>query len=200
MERSFKSEIGRKMLHLSALLLLALYLIVKNILLEGKPYAKEAALFVLMLFLLGSLIYEYLRLNLKWKLPLSELTRLRERNKHTGMVYMISGMILSLAVFEENIAFAAILMAIFGDFVVGIMHGARVVGFYSGQKKRKAYELLIEFIVNFIVGIVILHNFWVIFLMALTATVVEMLFDSEDNLAIPVFAGALGQVLYWLIK
>lgn len=191
---SFRNELARKMLHLSVILLLILYIIVKN------SYGKEVGLFVLMTLLIIALIYEYLRLNLKLKLPLSELTRLREKNKHSGLIYMVSGLILSLAVFEEKIAYAAILMGIFGDFVVGLLHGARIVGFSYIKKRRKPYELFIEFVVNFIVGIVILPEFFVILFMAITATIVELMFDQEDNLAIPIFSGFVGQLLSLIIK
>lgn len=190
---SLKNEIARKLLHLSALSLLFLYLLIE------RNYNKETGLFVLLIILILSLIYEFLRLNLKWKLPLSELTRLREKNKHTGLIYMIAGMIISLAVLDFKIAVAAILMAIFGDLVVGIIHGTRIVGFYYGKKKRKPYEMVVEFIVNFIAGYVVFHNIVIVALMALTATFVELMFDSEDNLAIPIFSGFVGQILLWIL-
>lgn len=190
---NLKNEIARKLIHLSAILLLFLYIIVQS------KYGKEIGLFVLTFFLVLSLVYEYLRLNLKWKLPLSELTRFREKNKHTSLIYMIAGITLSFAVFDFKVALAAILMGIFGDLVVGIMHGVRIIGFHYGKKKRKPYELLIEFVVNFIVGFIVFHNIIIIALMALTATLVELMFDSEDNLAIPVFSGFIGQILFWIV-
>ena len=193
MPYNFRTELARKALHISAIIILLLFIVIK------KSYGKDIGLFVLMILLVISLIYEYLRLNLKLKLPLSELTRLREKNRHTGLIYMIAGILLSLAVFDEKVAYAAILMGIFGDFIVGLLHGARIIGFAYVKKKRKFYELVIEFMVNFIVGIVVLHNVFVIALMALTATIVELMFDQEDNLAIPVFSGFVGQLLLWII-
>ncbi|MEK6973742.1 MAG: hypothetical protein AABW41_00640 [Nanoarchaeota archaeon] len=193
MPYNFRTELARKALHISAIIILLLFIVIK------KSYGKDIGLFVLMILLVISLIYEYLRLNLKLKLPLSELTRLREKNRHTGLIYMIAGILLSLAVFDEKVAYAAILMGIFGDFIVGLLHGARIIGFAYVKKKRKFYELVIEVMVNFIVGIVVLHNVFVIALMALTATIVELMFDQEDNLAIPVFSGFVGQLLLWII-
>ena len=195
---NLKNEIARKAVHLSAILLLLLYILIKDILVKDSS-GKEIGLFVLMTFLILALIYEYLRLNLKWKLPLSELTRLREKNKHTSSIYMLAGIILSLAVFDERVAYASVLMGIFGDFVVGILHGSRIVSFTYTKKKRRWYELLIEFIVNFVVGIVVLPNFIAVFFMAIVATIVELLFDSEDNLAIPVFSGFVGQLVLWIL-
>jgi dolichol kinase len=195
---NIKNEIARKAVHLSAVLLLIIYILIKDIIVKD-PSGKEIGLFVLMTFLILALVYEYLRLNLKWKLPLSELTRLREKNKHTSLIYMLAGIILSLAVFQERVAYASILMGIFGDFVVGILHGSRIGGIVYTKKKRRWYELLIEFIVNFVVGIVVFPNFIAIFFMAIAATIVELLFDSEDNLAIPVFSGFVGQLVLWIL-
>ncbi len=196
---SFRNEIARKAVHLSSILLLLIYILIKDILIVNE-FGKQIGLFVLMIFLICALVYEFLRLNLKWKLPLSELTRLREKNRHTSLIYMLSGMILSLAVFDERIAYASILMGIFGDFIVGILHGANPVGVIPTKKRRRPHELLIEMIVNFIVGIVIFPNILIIFFMSLSATIVELLFDSEDNLAIPVFSGFIGQIIFWIFK
>lgn len=196
---NLRNEIARKAVHLSSILLLVVYILIKDILIKDES-GKQIGLFILMMFLIFALVYEFLRLNLKWKLPLSELTRLREKNRHTSLIYMLSGMILSLAVFDERIAYASILMGIFGDFIVGILHGANSIGIIPSKKKRRSHELLIEMVVNFAVGIVILPNFFIIFFMALAATIVELLFDSEDNLAIPVFSGFIGQIIFWLFK
>ena len=188
-----KSELGRKLIHLSSILLIFLYNII------DKYYDKTIALFSLTVVLIGALIYEYLRLRLKMKLPLSEFARFREKNKHTGLIYSVSGIVISFAVFDYNVALAAVLMGIFGDLVVGLLHGFRN-DVFIGRKRRNASELIVEFIVNFTVGIIVLHNVFIVLMMAMVATAIEAMFENEDNLAIPLFSGFFGQILFWLIK
>ena len=58
----------------------------------------------------------------------------------------------------------------------------------------------VELVINLIVGFIILRNIYIILAMAFTATIVEtFVHELDDNLFVPLFAGFVGQLLYFLI-
>ena len=51
-----------------------------------------------------------------------------------------------------------------------------------------------------IVGLILLKNIYIIIAMAFTATIVEtFISELDDNLFVPLFAGFVGQLLFFLI-
>jgi len=68
----FFHEVGRKIIHLTILVVLAAYFFIQNSLVSaGKTaaLAKQVALLFLVALLIIFLILEYLRLELGWKMP-----------------------------------------------------------------------------------------------------------------------------------
>ena len=194
----FFHEVGRKIIHITILIVLAAYFFIQDQLV-GAGYtaalAKQVALLFLVALLIVFLILEYFRLELGWKMPFfSQFIRPKEQNKMYGVVYFLSATIISLAVFDYKIALAALLMTTFGDMVaalVGKKYGTTLI-----YRNKTWAGFFGELITNLIVGFLILDSIYVILGMALVAAIVETLVDElDDNLLIPIFSGLAGQII-----
>lgn len=159
--------------------------------------SSRIAMLLLLSVLLIFIAIEFFRLTEKKKIPvLHVLWRPREENTLGGQVYMILGMILALAIFDFPIALAVILMTIFGDMAAAIF-GIAFGKHWIKDIKDTAWEgIIAEFAVDLVIGYFIIGNWFIIIPMAAMATFVETIFPHvDDNLAIPVFAGFIGQSL-----
>ena len=186
---NFKRKVQRKIFHSLALLLLLLYYFLLN-------FGKQVALFSLLIILCGFLIYEYLRLDLGLKMPLQSIIKAQEKNQMVSAIYFIAGIILCLAVFDFLIAVVAVLMAVFFDVVVSLVRGSREI-----LKKRTLEATGMGFLVSVVVGYLVLQNWLIILVMGVTAAVVGTItYKVEDNLAIPVVTGLVGQILVWILN
>ncbi|MBI2656252.1 CTP--2,3-di-O-geranylgeranyl-sn-glycero-1-phosphate cytidyltransferase [Candidatus Woesearchaeota archaeon] len=191
-------EIGRKIIHITILIVLAAYFVIQDSLISAgytAVLAKQVALLFLVALLIIFLILEYFRLELGWKMPFfSQFIRPKEQNKMYGVIYFLSATIISLAVFDYKIALAALLMTTFGDMVaalVGKKYGTTLI-----YRNKTWAGFLAELGINLIVGFLILDSIYVILGMALVATIVETLVDElDDNLLIPIFSGFAGQII-----
>lgn len=191
-------EIGRKIIHITILIVLAAYFVIQDSLV-GAGYtavlAKQVALLFLVALLIIFLVLEYFRLELGWKMPFfSQFIRPKEQNRMYGVIYFLSATIISLAVFDYKIALAALLMTTFGDMVaalVGKKYGTTLI-----YRNKTWAGFFGELITNLIVGFFVLGNIYIILGMALVATIVETLVDElDDNLLIPIFSGFAGQII-----
>ena len=211
-------EVGRKIIHITILIVLAAYLVVRDSLVSAgytQLLAKQVALLFLVALLIIFLILEYLRLELGWKMPFfSQFIRPKEQDRMYGVIYFLSATIISLAVFDYKIALAALLMTTFGDMVaalVGKRYGTTLI-----YRNKTWAGFLAELATNLIVGLIVLTglfrgvfqiiavnlpesvpgSFYVVIGMAFVATIVETLVDElDDNLLIPLFSGFVGQVI-----
>ena len=193
-------EIGRKIIHITILIVLAAYFLIQDNLV-GAGYSAELARQVSLLFLVALLIIflvlEYLRLELNWKIPLfSQFIRPKEQDRMYGVVYFLAGTIISLAVFNPKIALAALLMTTFGDMAAALV--GRRFGSTLVYRNKTWAGFFGELGVNLIVGFLVLDNIYIILAMALVATIVETLVDElDDNLLIPIFSGFVGQIIFF---
>lgn len=191
-------EIGRKIIHITILIVLAAYFLIQDSLVNAgytAVLAKQVALLFLVALLIVFLILEYFRLELGWKMPFfSQFIRPKEQNRMYGVIYFLSATIISLAVFDYKIAMAALLMTTFGDMVaalVGKRYGTTLI-----YRNKTWAGFLGELATNLIVGFLILDSIYVILGMALAATIVETMVDElDDNLLIPIFSGFAGQII-----
>lgn len=185
----FWHEIGRKLIHITILIVLALYFLIED------RYGKQVALIFLVLLLIIFLILEYFRLELGWKMPyFSQFIRPKEENRMYGVIYFLSATVICLAVFDWGIALAALLMTTFGDMVAALAGKRWGTTILFRNKTLVGFNA--ELLVNLIVGFAVLQNIYIIIGMAITATAVETLVDElDDNLLIPLFAGFVGQVI-----
>lgn len=215
---NFKKELIRKSFHLLSIIFLVSYVLVSN------SVTPKVGLLFLSFMLIFLFELEYVRLDLGEKIPfirkLWEYRRDKEKNHMGAEIYFLLGSIISLAIFDERIAAAGILMVTFGDMaaaVIGSRYGKHWMPFF----KNKAWEgFLAELVVNLFIGFLILRvpqngRMWweasllplgqpmwlVIIVMAVTATVVETAVTKlDDNLLVPVIAGFNGEIVYLYIR
>ena len=201
----FKQELARKFVHLLSLLVILIYFLASDY------FNKNIAMLILVLILILFLTAEYLRLEVKRKIPvLNKIWKYVRRKKEASSmgadVFFITGAIIVLAVFDAKVAISAILMTTFGDLSAALI-GKRFGKHYLTILEDRAWEgILAEFIVDIIIGIIVFYpllalpQIWlVIFAMAAVATFVEtIIYQMEDNIIIPIFAGFTGQVILFL--
>lgn len=153
-------------------------------------------------FLLGVLILvlvtEWIVLDLRWYLPFyRELERPAERFRMHGSAYCLIGSLLAIQFFSLRIAFVATMMVALTDVVTGI------VGMKWGRHPligpKTVEGTLSGLVVNIIIGSLLLP-LDIGLAMAVTATTVEAVVNIvDDNLAVPVLAGFVGQMMLYTI-
>lgn len=159
-------------------------------------WSEQAAIMVLTAMLLILLEVEYVRLEIRPKIPqMLALLRRRERNNVTGTVFFIIGTIIAFGVFDYSVAMLALLLTVFGDL------SSALVGIKWGKRKifhNKTLEgFLAGLTVNLMVGLLFMTNLPIVFIpMALVASFVELTTNKlDDNLTVPLFAGFTGQMI-----
>jgi len=185
-------ELKRKTVHLLGLTYILLYWLAFKIF-----NSSQIAMLLLLAVLLIIITLEFFRIVEKRKLPAMHIfMRAKEENSLGGQVYYLLGIIIALAIFEFPIALAVILMTVFGDMAAAIF-GIAFGKHWIKQLKDTAWEgIIAEFAVDLIIGYLIIGNWFIIIPMAAMATFVETIFPHiDDNLAIPLFAGFIGQAL-----
>ncbi len=189
---SIRKEIFRKMVHLTSVLIVASYYY----------FGKQVTLYLLAVTLILFIESEYVRIEWKRTLPLVH-DGIREKERHTmaGHVFFLIGAIISISIFDMNIAIAAILMTTFGDSAAAIV-GRRFGRTWMPRIRSKSLEgCFAELAVNLVIGYIFLDNMIVLLVMAFTATIVETLIEKlDDNLLIPVFSGFNGQIVVFLLR
>ncbi|TQD24018.1 diacylglycerol/polyprenol kinase family protein [Methanolobus vulcani] len=187
--KTFMDEMLRKGLHLASVAIVLVYFF----------FGKTIVLYFMTSYLVLVLIIEHLRLDRGYRLPVIHyLLRKEEETSLAGHIYFTLGAIVAVSVYSENIAYAALLMATFGDMsaaLIGKSFGKRRI-FRNG----KSFEgCVAEFTVDLVIGYALLSNPEIAFIMALVATAVETGFEKiDDNLAIPVFSGFAGELMVML--
>ena len=158
-----------------------------------------------MLFLVATLVLDYFRIEHGMRMPFFYITyRKDEAGSFGGHIFFALGAISVISLFSQEIAYASILMATFGDLaaaLTGKFYGKRRV-FQKLFKNDKSIEgSASEFIVDFLIGLIILGNPIVSLVMAFLATLTETAVNKiDDNLIVPVFAGFFGQIALNLLK
>jgi dolichol kinase len=190
----YRKEIGRKFIHLLSLLYLLAYIGVAYL------FNNDIALLFMVFLLTLALTLEYIRLEHHPDMPIFSFLymfrRQKERDKVGADIFFLLGIIICIAVFNFNIAVAAILMTTFGDLASALVgpKGKILIPFLNYKSLEGA---LAEFLVDLAAGLLILgYHLWpVAVVMATTATTVETFTSKiDDNLLIPVFAGFNGQI------
>ncbi|WP_342306168.1 CTP--2,3-di-O-geranylgeranyl-sn-glycero-1-phosphate cytidyltransferase [Methanolobus sp. ZRKC5] len=183
---SLLDEILRKGLHLASVAIVIVYAF----------FGKQIVLYFMTVYLILILLIEHMRLDHGFKLPfIHYLLRRKEETSIAGHVYFTLAAIVAVSVFSENVAYAAILMATFGDMsaaLIGKKFGRTRI--FRGEKSLEG--CVSEFLVDLIIGYVFLSNWSIAIAMALVATLAETGFEKiDDNLAIPVFSGFVAELL-----
>ena len=184
-------EAKRKFIHLLGFSYVIVYYI------SLKLFGHKIAILILLAALITFITIEFFRVIEKRKIPIVHfLWRAKEENTLGGQVYYLLGLIIALSLFEFPIAITVILMTIFGDMAAAIF-GIAFGKHWLKKIPDTAWEgIIAEFAVDLIIGFLIIGNWKIVIPMAAMATFVETVFPHvDDNLAIPVFAGFIGQTL-----
>lgn len=209
---TYTREIARKGVHLLSLSFIAIYIIVAGI------FGHTAGLFALAFLLVVLIELEYVRIEMKRKIPLISrlwwVKRAKEKERLGGEIFFLIGTIICLAVFDLRVAVAAVLMTTFGDLSAALI-GKRFGKHWLPWLKNRAWEgIIAELVADLIIGFIVLRTslWWlkgasfgqpiwpVIIAMAITATAVETVISKlDDNLLIPVFSGFNGQVVLMIL-
>lgn len=189
-------ELRRKAVHTIGLIYLLGYWIVLKLF----NSSRIATLFLFSILVLFITI-DFFRVIKRRKIPVFHtLFRAREENSLGGQVYYILGMILALALFDFQIAFAVILMTVLGDMAAALFGIAFGKHWIKGVEDTAWEGVIAELVFDLIIGFIIIGNWVIVIPMALIATIVETIFPHvDDNLAIPVFSGFVGQMLKMII-
>ncbi|HJN56605.1 MAG: phosphatidate cytidylyltransferase [Candidatus Woesearchaeota archaeon] len=193
MSWEFVNELSRKTIHITILIVLALFFAIKN------QAGQQAALLFLVVLLLIFLILEYFRLELNFKLPFfHQFIRPKEQYRVYGVIFFLLSAIVALAVFDTAIALAALLMTTFGDMsaaIAGKKYGNTIL-FKNKTVVGFVAELITNFIVALIISLFFSINIYIPIIMAFVATITETLVDElDDNLVVPIASGFIGQIL-----
>jgi len=193
----FFHEVVRKVIHLTILVVLLLFFIIK------KQFSEQAALVFLVGLLVFFLVMEYFRLELNFKLPvLHQFIRPKEQYRVYGVIFFLSSVIITLAVFDTGIALAALLMTTFGDMaaaIAGKKYGTTIL-FKNKTLVGFGSELVTNLVVAVLLSLFFSINIYILIIMAFAATITETLVDElDDNLIVPVVSGFIGQILLFLV-
>lgn len=194
MAKSLKKEILRKLFHLMELPVLLVYALFRHY------WSEKVAILALTAMFLVLMEMEYIRLEVKPKLPSHlNIFREKERNNVTGSIFFIAATIITFAVFDYTIAILALMLTVFGDLA------SALIGIKFGKHKifhKKSFEgFLAGLAMNLVVGFLILPSYPAIFIsMALVASIVELMTGKlDDNLTVPLFAGFTGQIIAYTL-
>jgi len=189
MEISLYNECKRKATHLVALSIPVGYFFLP----------KLPSVLILSLFALGSIAVDIIRLK---RLPLhgflnrliGPLLREHENSNFTGSSYILTASVLSMLLFDKNVAIAAISFIILGDIA------AALVGRTCGRIKikRKSLEGSLACLVMCLLVAVAVPGFplWIGVAGAFTATIVEGITSPiDDNFSVPLISGLAMHIL-----
>ena len=194
MIRINKSEILRKLLHLSSSIIpLSYFFILKD----------QGLMMMILLFLMTiSLLIEYFRYNYRGRLRnifqkyLLEILRTKEiEGQFTGATWMLIGFTFTVFLFEFEIAVLALLFLCIGDSVAAIVGTAFPIGKIWNKSLLGSFAGII---LCAIFGIIINNSLSpkLIILGAISAMFVELIPSRiNDNFSIPIFSGFTMHIL-----
>lgn len=191
---SYSKEIARKLFHAAVMTgtVLASSLIFQTF---GMEAMKTFLLYLLLLVLLT----EWLVIDVGAYIPFyRELERPKERHRMHGSAYCLIGALLAILFFSLRVAFVATMMVALTDVVTGL------VGMKWGKRKlfgpKTVEGTACGLALNVLIGITFMP--WQAGIaMAVTATAVEAAVNIvDDNLAVPIFAGFVGQLAFTYLR
>lgn len=193
MSKVTKSEIYRKAIHVSSLIIpfTFRYLLHSNV--------EVAVLYFLLPLSIGLLVFEILRLEHRtfkrffWNF-FGTVLRKHERSDFTGATYLLVSSMICISLFPKDIAFISLSFLAIGDTL------AAIVGISLGKRKLPKSKKSIEgslacFIGTFVFAMFFLNpQKYAIPLIALAGAIAATIAESsriaiDDNVKIPIFSG-----------
>ncbi len=179
-------KVWRKVFHMMGVLIL-LYLL----------FNRREAITIMVVILIFNFILEYLRMNSKWFnkfISHPELIRKNEIQRMWGVTWYLSGILISIILFEKHIAILSVLFLAIAD------PWAEIFGKGFGKLhilKGKTMEGALGFFLCALIVAVIFAKifqipFVVVFAGAIAATLAELFsYKWDDNLTIPIISGLI---------
>jgi len=193
-------EIRRKSIHLifGTILILLIFLNILN-------------LFHFAIFVAASVFVSFLLMN--YKIPfatylLEKLERPENLKKFPGkaVIFMFIGILLSLILFDRNIAIASIAIVIFGDAIAALFNVAygKTKHPFSVSNRKLLEGTIAGTIAGFIAAV-----FFINWKLALAGSIFGMIFEAleikinkeiiDDNIVVPIVAGTAMKIAQWLL-
>lgn len=188
----------RKSLHLSLIIPFGIFWYLS---LQTFAYAQEYARWFLIIFVSLFLIYEYIRLDTKIWVPFSKLVKPKESETSVDGFNLVLASIVATSLFSPQIAVVAILIAIIGDTfsTIGGIYGTMKL-FPKTENKTTWEGIFITLLANFFIAGSILGFSLFPLVLAVTGVVIETYATKlDDNLAIPLGVGIIGEIILFII-
>jgi dolichol kinase len=187
----------RKSLHLSLIIPFGIfwYLSVQTF-----AYAQEYARWFLIVFVSLFLIYEYIRLDTKIWVPFAKLVKPKESETSVDGFNLVLAAIVATSLFSPQIAVVAILIAIIGDTfsTIGGIYGTMKV-FPKTENKTTWEGIFLTLLANFFIAGSILGFSLFPLILAIAGVVIEIYATKlDDNLAIPLGVGLIGEIILFI--
>jgi dolichol kinase len=186
----------RKALHLSLIIpfFIFWYLSIQNF-----AFDQEYAKWFLITFVSLFLIYEYIRLDTKIWVPFSKLIKPKEAESSVDGLNLVLAAIVANFLFSPQIAVVATLIAIIGDTfsTIGAIYGKIKV--FPNTNKTTWEGVFITLLINFIIAGSVLGFGIFALILAITGLIIEIYATKlDDNLAIPLGVGVIGEIILFL--
>lgn len=184
----------RKALHLS---LIIPFIIFWYLSLQTFTFAQEYARWFLIAFVGIFLLYEYIRLDTKIWVPFAALIKPKEANTSVDGFNLVLAAIVANSLFSPSIAVVAILIAIIGDTfsTIGGIYGTMRV-FPNTNNKTTWEGICLALFANFFIAGSVLGFGVFALILALAGVIIETFATKlDDNLAIPLGVGLLGEII-----
>lgn len=194
------SELGRQILHI----IIGIIIILSLLFVE-----KQIVLIVLFIIFLLSVLLSLL--SLKIKVPaISFLLRNFEKNIRKsklpakGFIFFIAGTLLTIKLFPQNIALAALAVLIFGDSISTIMgHHGQKYNTKPFNKLKSFCGTLCGFIISFLIALFFITPIFAFvaaaFGMLVEAISIKLGEEADDNLVVPLAAGTACYILMFVL-
>ncbi|MEX0595682.1 MAG: hypothetical protein WD512_04210 [Candidatus Paceibacterota bacterium] len=159
--------------------------------------AQEYARWFLIAFVSVFLIYEYIRLDTKFWVPFAKLVKPKEEETNVDGLNLVLASIVASSLFSPQIAVISILIAIIGDTfsTIGGIYGKMKV-FPKTNNKTTWEGIFITLLANFFIAGSILGFGVFPLVLAIAGVVIETYASKlDDNLAIPLGVGLIGEII-----
>jgi dolichol kinase len=187
----------RKALHLS---LIIPFFIFWYLSIQTFDFNQEYAKWFLIAFVSLFLIYEYIRLDTKIWVPFSKLIKPKEANTNVDGLNLVLSAIVANALFSPQIAVVAILIAIIGDTfsTIGGIYGT--IRVFPNTNNKTTWEgVFLALLANFFIAGSVLGFGIFPLILALSGVIIETFATKlDDNLAIPLGVGLIGEIILFL--
>jgi|LakMenE01Jun11ns_1017448.scaffolds.fasta_scaffold9544197_2 dolichol kinase len=188
----------RKALHLSLIIPFGVFWYLSYV--QSFSYSQEYARWFLIVFVAVFLIYEYIRLDTKIWVPFGNLIKPKESNTNVDGLNLVLAAIVANSLFSPQIAVVSILIAIIGDTfsTIGGIYGTIKV-FPKTENKTTWEGIFIALLANFFIAASILGFSLFPLVLAIIGVVIETYATRlDDNLAIPLGVGLVGEIILFI--